>query len=221
MHRTQTMMAAMTTVLISSVGLVDAAPIFVGPTSYTSQADRPAGFYAGAGPTFLEDFEDFSLDGGITASTGVVISPGGSTDSVDADDGTIDGFGTAGRSWFSGNGVVGVTFTFPQLVTAAGAVWTDGAGTTSFEAFGPGMVSLGTIGPVAIADASHGGTTGEDRFFGVQDPNGILAIKLSNSAGGIEIDHVQYGQVPEPTSAVLLGGLVGLGWLGGARRQRR
>lgn len=77
------------------------------PLVLTRPADTPAGLFAG--PTSLEDFEDGVLSFGITASTG---GPGGSgapfgpndfTDSVDCDDGVIDGFGQNGWSWFSGN----------------------------------------------------------------------------------------------------------------------
>ena len=160
-----------------------AIAILVGPTPYLSEADIPAGFYAGGSPTALENFEDGSLDFGITVipSPGVsegIIGPCFGCDSVDGDDGAIDGFGTAGHSYFDFQGATGLTFTFPSLVTAAGIVWTDGAGITTFEAFGPGMVSLGTIA-AAIADSSTRGTTGEDHFFGVQDLDGISAIKLS------------------------------------------
>lgn len=192
---------------------ISAAPIFFGPTPYLSSGAIPVGFYAGGSPTALENFEDGTLSFGITASAGAVIPPGsaGLIDSVDGDDGVIDGSGLAGHSWFFGSGATGVTFTFSgPLPTAAGMVWTDGAGTTTFEAFGPGMVSLGTIGPAAIADGSFSGTTAEDRFFGVQDPGGILAIKLRNTSGGIEVDHVQFGAVPsavvpEPSAITLLG----------------
>jgi hypothetical protein len=185
---------------------------FVGPVPYLSSADIPAGFYPAGSPAALEDFEDCSLDFGIVASRGFPIAPvagggctfaGGDVDSVDADDGVIDGSGSDGRSWFASNAGSGVVFTFPSPVIAAGGVWTDGAGTTTFEAFGPGMVSLGTIGPVAIADASISGETAEDRFFGVQDPQGIIAIKLSNTLGGIEIDHIQYGGPPVPQVPLL------------------
>ncbi len=49
------------------------------------------------------------------------------------------------------------------------------------------------IGPVAIADGSISGETAEDRFFGVTNPGGISSIRISNTAGGIEVDHLQYG----------------------------
>src|SRR4030095_13348976 len=83
---------------------------------------------------------------------------------------------------------------------------TDGEGTTLFEAFGPGGVPLGQIGPVAIADGSFSGTTAEDRFFGITNPAGISAIRISNTSGGIEVDHLQYGifgaAPPPPPTAV-------------------
>ncbi len=213
------------------------AAVLFGPTPYLSPADIPGGFYAG-GPTVLEHFEGGSLHPSISASTGSVISSvitpvyAGLIDSVDGDDGSIVDVDTGftGHSWFSLAGATGVTFTFVgmgPLPTAFGMVWTDGAGTTIFEAFGPGMVSLGTIGPVAIADGVFSGTTGEDRFFGVHNPGGVLAIKLSNTSGGIEIDHVQYGfapsaaPVPEPASLTLFGlGSLGLAF-GAARKRKR
>ncbi|MEN8008186.1 MAG: FlgD immunoglobulin-like domain containing protein [Candidatus Krumholzibacteriota bacterium] len=179
-----------------------ASPLFVGPYPYLEAADIPAGFYDGGLPDALEDFEDGTLDWGITCPDGSPIFPGSSTDSVDEDDGVIDGLGQDGRSWFYAIGFYGVTFTFSEpLPTAAGMVWTDGAGLVTFEAFGPGMVSLGTLGPVDIADNEYSGATAEDRFFGVKDPGGILAIKLNNLSGGIEVDHVQFGSA-DPVSAV-------------------
>lgn len=150
------------------------------------------------------------LDGDFTQ----LVNPGNYTDSVDGDDGSIDGSGLAGHSWYAYPATGGVTFTFALPVTAAGIVWTDGLGDTTFEAFGAGNVSLGTIGPVAIADGTFEGTTVDDYFFGVQDMSGIYAIKLSNTGtGGIEVDHVQFGiaSVPEPSTMLLLGaGLVAL-----------
>ena len=192
--------------------------ILVGPTPYLSTADIPSGFYLG-GFTGLEDFEDGILNFGITASAGTVLNPSGVTDSVDADDGLIDGSGTGGHSWFLNPGSTGVTFTFSgPLPTAAAIVWTDGFGTTTFEAFDSNDVSLGTIS-ATIADGSFFGTTAEDSFFGVKYENGIKAIKVSNSSGGIELDHLQFGiaAVPEPSSLAFLS-MVVFGLLG--RRNR-
>ena len=101
-----------------------AATIFFGPTPYLSSADIPASFYQGGAPTGLENFEDGVLSFGITASIGLILGPGTLTDSVDADDGAIDGSGSAGSSFFA---TTSLTFTFPGLPTAVGLVWTDGA----------------------------------------------------------------------------------------------
>jgi hypothetical protein len=215
------------TLIAATVFLISApasAATFYGPTAYLSFADSP---FAGLGLSNfqLETFEDNLLNTlGVSANLGSPYGPSSITDSVDGDDGLINGFGTGGHSFFSGGGSTGITFTFDasalggSLPTYAGIVWTDGAGTTLFEAFGPGMVSLGTIGPVSIADGTITGETGEDRFFGVSDPSGILAIKISNTAGGIEVDHLQYGPaaaIPLPGTVWLLGsglaGLIGFG----------
>lgn len=200
----------------------------LGPTPYLSFADSP--FNGGSFSYFhLENFEDNLLNTpGVSASAGgvtsVVFGPS-IHDSVDGDDGVIDGSGLAGDSFFSGGGNAGISFTFDAgvlgaLPTDAGIVWTDGAGTTFFEAFDFLGNSLGSIGPVAIADGSFSGTTGEDRFFGISNPGGISRIFISNNGGGIEVDHLQYGlgatvpppsQAPEPATLALLGcGLVGL-----------
>jgi hypothetical protein len=177
------------------------AQTFIGPLPYVKTADSP--FFASitGGTTLLETFESGALaTPGVTASTGAVVAPSSITDSVDADDGVIDGSGTGGHSFFSVNGAAGITFTFDATVlgglpTQVGIVWTDGAGTTLFEAFGPGGVPLGQIGPVAIADGNITGETAEDRFFGVTNPAGISSIRISNTSGGIEVDHLQYGPI--------------------------
>src|SRR6185312_8199847 len=150
--------------VLVGASLLLAAPLasgqtFLGPTPYLSQADSPFAASITAGTTFLETFESGSLTTpGVTPSTGSVVPPGGITDSVDGDDGSIDGSGTGGHSFFSADGPTGIT--------------------TTFEAFGPGGASLGQIGPVAIADGSISGTTAEDRFFGVINPAGISAIHI-------------------------------------------
>lgn len=156
-----------------------ATPVFVNPTTpYLSSADIPVGFYFGGAPTLLDTLEDGSLDASLTGTHGVLLDVGfgGARDSVDADDGLIDGNcgpQTAGRcvSWFNGNGAEGVTFTFVgsgAMPTAFGLVWTDGGGIVTFSAVGADGQSLGSINASGFADGSFGGTTGEDRFFGVQ-----------------------------------------------------
>ena len=180
------------------------AQTLLGPTPYLSQADSPFAAAITGGTVVLETFEDGLLNvPNVTASAGAPFGPGGITDSVDGDDGTIDGSGVAGWSFFSGSGAAGITFTFNPaapggLPTRVGIVWTDGAGTTSFEAFGPGGVSLGVIGPVSIADASFTGGTAEDRFFGVINAAGVSSIRISNTSGGIEVDHLQFGTAAAP-----------------------
>jgi hypothetical protein len=166
---------------------------FVGPTPYLSAADNP--FTAGSPGLCIDTFEDGTLDPEGVSGNGSPTAPSGITDSVDGDDGVIDGSGTSGNSYFSGSGSTGITFTFdPQrtggLPTEAGMVWTDGQGTVTFEAFDQNGASLGTIGPFDHPDGSISGTTGEDRFYGVMYAGGISAIKLTNTAGGIEVDHL-------------------------------
>lgn len=127
---------------------------------------------------FFEDFEDFAFDvPGVTASDGWIIGPTALTDSVDADDGVIDGSGVAGHSYFTGVGSE-IRFDFNaeelgQLPTRSGLVWTDGmAGVlVTLEAFGPDEEFLGSV-DVVLGDMFFSGTTDEDRFLGVEAGGG-------------------------------------------------
>ncbi|MCC6579700.1 MAG: PEP-CTERM sorting domain-containing protein [Phycisphaeraceae bacterium] len=200
------------------------AATFFGPSSYTSLADSPLNT-AGLGTSFfVEDFEDGALNTpGITASTGFILNPSAGTDSVDGDDGSIDGSGTGGRTWYSA-GSHSVSFFFDALVlgslpTEVGIVWTDagfaspvnGIGDVVFEAFDNNNVSLGSITGINLGDGTFFGGTDEDRFFGVQNVAGISRITLSMpGSDDWEMDHVQFGLggkavVPEPASCALLG----------------
>lgn len=207
-----------------------AAPVLFGPSSYLSDADIPAGFYQSGAPAFLDNFEDGpGIGGGLTASAGSRIGVGtfdGARDSVDGDDGAINGSGVTGSSWFSGSGSTGVQFTYTgsDLPTAFGLVWTDGAGSITFKAFDGSDTLLFSQTFTGIPDGSFGGTTAEDRFFGLTFDGGIKSIFISNSGGGIEVDHVQYGTmfaapVPEPDTWALL--MAGLGLIGFAVRRSR
>lgn len=173
-----------------------------GPLAYLETADSP---FAGEGHEdffHLEDFEDALLNTpGVTASVGAAGPFGALTDSVDGDDGVVDGVCLDGNDWFSGAGSTGITFTFDAvalgaLPTHAGIVWTDGGAgcSVTFQAYN-GDDEL--IDEVTLEDAGDDGITGqveEDRFFGIVSSGGVKSIFISNSSGGIEVDHLQYGR---------------------------
>ncbi|MBX3387919.1 MAG: hypothetical protein KF691_00540 [Phycisphaeraceae bacterium] len=178
------------------------AQIFLGPMPYLCSSDSP--WPVGAPNFYLEDFEDSMLNTPGVSGNGQPVGPGGNTDSVDCDDGTIDGSGTLGHSYF-GFGDPGLTFTFdaaafggkyPQRV---GIVWTDGVHNNTpdsvhFEAFDSTGVRIGEI-TGSHPDNSAVGQTAEDRFYGIELATGISKIRIYQTAGccGIEVDHLQYG----------------------------
>ena len=203
-----------------------------GPTPYLSFADSP---FSSTNFTYfhLETFEDHLLNTpGVRAGSGgvtsVVFGPN-VHDSVDADDGLVDGSGLNGDSYFA-SGPAAVTFTFNSstlgsLPTHAGIVWTDGGFGASavFTVFGPSNETIFTATTGGFADFSNNGETSEDRFFGAVNAAGISSISISSAAGGggMEVDHLQYGVavVPEPAIYVLM--LAGLFAIGKATRRHR
>jgi hypothetical protein len=146
---------------------------------------------------------------GATASAGFVDGPGGLIDSVDGEN--------AGHSLFSGDGTTGITFTFDKAVlgnlpTDVGIAWTDGYVPIHFSAIDANGNSLGQIDDSTCCDFSTGdGNPANYRLFYVIDAAGISSIHISNTGGGIEVDHLQYGfiapvsGVPEPATFLLLG----------------
>lgn len=215
--------------------------IFYGPSPYLDFNGTKPGVGTNYSPFadmlftyfYLETFEEGALTTpGVTNSAGAAGQPGTYTDSVDGDDGSVDGFGTAGHAFYLTT--TNVTFTFSKDVlgdwpTHVGIVWTDAGwgsvtpyyGHVVFEAFGPETNSLGTIGPIAVGDGSDRGQTGEDRFFGVSDSRGISAISVTMpDSHDWEIDHLQYGRqatvVGQASASIQLSptnsGLVQISW---------
>lgn len=214
------------------------AATFFGPTPYLSQADSPFNL-SGLGSTFfLEDFEDglintpglnlFDGDGGLTDA--IVLPPGAFTDSVDGDDGVIDGSGRAGHSLLDAGGIIGrpvfvraISFVFDPdelgiLPTAFGFVWTDGPPSSAEVALFTWNAEGDSIDFVpmlvgGIGDGDLDGGTVEDRFFGIRRDDGIAAVQIvslsEDSSLSFEIDHVQYGIfVPEPSTILLVSILI-------------
>lgn len=167
--------------------------------AYREASDSP--FYGSIGFA-LEDFEDGLLDlRGVTETTGNgrVIAPSGLTDSVDGDDGSIDGSGNGGHSYDdAGSNLLSFSFdagVIGRYPTQAGLVWTDGGNgnvTVTFEAFDANGNSLGDIVDTFF-DGDFQGQTDDDRFYGVEYARGISRIDIHYSPGTFfEIDHLQY-----------------------------
>lgn len=205
------------TAVVSACGAAfgDVLPV----TPYLSFNDSP--FASTTFDTFhLETFEDGLLNTpglAIASNAGGdslgVSSPSFNTDSVDGDDGVIDGFGRDGRTYSSlvnaSNEFAGFTLTFSRSVlgwlpTHVGLVWTDGTQGVERVArfFGENGVLLGTQTGVT-GDGSFAGTTDEDRFFGGIFAQGVASVIINapNARNSLEIDHVQYGVVPAPGAA--------------------
>lgn len=199
---------------VSALNLTPArASTLIGPvTPYESFDDSPFkplsfSWFDLVDMTLLPD-GPFSTTGVDATPGGQVIGPGGAIDSV-------DGLGNNGHSLFYACGACGVTFTFDagvlgSLPTAAGVVWTDGLLKIHFSAIDANGNSVGQIDDGSGCDFSCGdGDPTHFRFFGVTDPIGIKSITISNDGGGIELDHLQFGEltpegsVPEPSTMAL------------------
>ena len=185
-------------------------------TPYLSVDDSPFDLFGKGSDFLLEDFEDGLLNSlRLLGFGGEVRFPGPFTDSVDADDGLIDGFGIDGhdyRAFADPKNGPAARFEFdPKMLGAlprsVGIVWTDGNvdAVTIFEVFGPDGRSLGTMQFSSLDDGLSQGQTAEDRFMGVIFAGGISAIEVRADLGRIELDHVQYGNlVPAPGALGLL-----------------
>ncbi len=189
----------------------------------------------GLGYLILEDFEDGLLNApGVTASRGSVVGPGIFTDSIDADDGSVDGLGQAGHSYSVQGENVDFFFdadVLGALPTHVAIAWTDvgnrpaNGEAVSVFAFNASDAIVESIVGITVGEGLNTGQTGEDHLFGFERPEGIARIRIKSDTGSTdwEVDHLQFGgpgagpAVPEPTSLAL----VGLGAAALASRRRR
>jgi hypothetical protein len=230
-----TAMATTACLSASAPAFADAVFHYDANASYTSADDSPFNSTFSGVTWWLEDFEDGLLNSlGLSANAGSVKGPSKGTDSVDGDDGEIDGFGSMGSSYKLNASAPAATFKFDDAVlgaapTIVGFAWTDGhedavvtvkAWDTNGDFLGKFMTTLG--------DGNHNGETDADRLFCVEWAEGISRIKVSASQGFVEMDHFQYGFAGDdngppvvPLPAPLALGLAGLGIVGVARRCRK
>jgi hypothetical protein len=200
--------------------------VFFNPIPYLSRDDIPEGFYLGDQPTFLDDLEDGSLNGGLF-SPGIiggclVTSTNGCGGlSVDEDDGAIDGnaFGFA----LIQAGASSVSVASGPLPTAFGLAITSGnpfATAVSFTAFDGQGTKLGSVVFNGSVFFNTPNTT-RARFVGVQYAGGIQRVEI-DAGPSIAFDHIQYGTmaaaIPEPESYAMM--LAGLGLIGLVARRR-
>lgn len=228
---------ALATVLLAT-GMVAqthaATATFVTSAPYAQFSDSPFASLAAGNPNFfLEDFEDGALNTpGASASGGFVVFGGPPIDSVDGDDGVVDGSGSTGHSWYTGGALTSISFSFSAatlgyLPTHVGIVWTDvglmpfppqGVDSIAVRAFDANGASLGGILFDDLGDGQVTGGSAEDRFFGAIFDGGISRISITslNGSGDWEVDHLQYGLAPVPVPgaawmlAPALAGLVSL-----------
>lgn len=209
-------MSVLTLALAGSASIAAGQTVTIfGPTEYYQVSDSP---FAGLSNLVVEDFEDgFNTAGVNIIADWTVTFQGTFTDSVDADDGVIDGSGSDGAALYAINGDTnGVRFEFDffelgGLPTEVGVVVTDAHAVQRFEvydAFGGLLGSVNYENPFSNAT----GETEEDRFFGASFAGGISAIHVYSTLTGIELDHLQFtapsgggGEIPTPGAAAILG----------------
>lgn len=210
--------AACVAALLVASGSAAGDALLIGPRPYREASDSPFWELKGL---MLDTLEDGQLNlAGVVPHGGFVLGPTANTDSVDADDGVIDGNGRGGHSWWISEKSLEVRFdegVLGQFPTRVGLVWTDGRDVVTFEAYGPDGELLGTL-TGDHPDGVSGGGTEEDRFYGVRNAEGVSKIIFRNSGpwAGIEVDHFQY-ILPAPGGAVLI---AAAGMVGGLRRRR-
>ncbi len=182
---------------------------FLGPTAYTSTADSPFDLSAVGITAILEDFEDGVNNlPGVTMTAGAIKPPSATTDSVDADDGSINGVGTGGHSWIvPPNQILNVTFNaavLGGLPTEVGFVLTSTGSnaTITISVFGPTGLFEGFKNYIFAPAAD--GSVADDFFIGVTFPGGISAFAVTTVPNTMELDHFQF-LLPVPATATFVG----------------
>ncbi|MHC4990769.1 MAG: hypothetical protein ACYTGC_07285 [Planctomycetota bacterium] len=225
---------ALASALLMPASLASAAKMYYdADASYYSFQDSPFLNFSNRSDVawYLEDFEDGLMNTiGASMDAGFVLTNPNKTDSIDMDDGLLDGWGNEGAS-FKHRAIDGDTLTITfdenemgQLPTRVGLAWTDGNpnALVRFEAFDADGDSIGAV-ETSLGDSSGAGETAEDRFFGVRFNGGVHRITVYHEFGGLEIDHLQYGFVgaviPLPPAVAM--GLAGLGLVAVRRRLTR
>jgi hypothetical protein len=184
--------------------------VFIEPAPYLSLADSPFGVQDPGVDYVVLDFER-----GVTTPFGAslvlsdVLPPGPETDSVDGDDGVIDGSGTAGTSGvqFAGSSIELVfdAEALGALPTKFGIVVTDiaeGPHDVVIAAFGEDDSPLGEHTFSIVGDAVTNGTTAEDRFIGFTSTVGIGRVTVTAADADMEVDHIQFDRaVPPPVES--------------------
>ena len=215
--------------LLSLTSYTQAASILFEPSPYLSAADSP--FYNGIlnGDIYLEDFEDQALNtpfvqetsnvnfSGTTYRQLVPNIPDGIVRSVDNDDGTIDFNGFSGDSWITISDLTGgvssrAGFEFlpdqnGQYPTFVGVVITavdDVDRQIDFGFFDENNVNVSNDSEFDPKLWNTGlflnGDTRTHRFIGFYHEEGIHRIGISNVW---QLDHLQYGVIPEPSTSFL------------------
>jgi hypothetical protein len=195
--------------------------IFLPPSPYFSLADSPL-VDMNDGTFIFEDFEDGSLDlpVGVVGYPGLIMEPSPFTDSVDGDDGIVDGSGSEGKSYRPA--LISVGFTNPPtyttiyqlnftstepsgLPTAVGLVITDGLPDSRITVTARDRNGVNTFVHYSDInfDMNSSGSTFEDRFVGVTNALGMREVAFAHHWMGfphearVEIDHLQF-VIPEP-----------------------
>jgi hypothetical protein len=206
-------------------GIAYAEFTFIGPIPYRSAADSPFNL-SGLGTTvFLEDFEDGLLTPGVESGFPLFIGPLAGN-SVDADDGLVDGLDSGGHSSIAyfPEACAGSSCTvqfqwifieapFGRYPTAVGIVLTANSGAMghlTVAGFGKSGNEVAIIAFEGIVSSAFDAT--DDSFIGVVNPYGISQFTFSQLRQPIpgttslnpSYDHLQYGlYVPEPSSFAL------------------